>query len=66
VDRELPLSAFPRPFHLLNSQRLVHEAAEVNRCVRERMSQSPAWSHAQTLQVMRIMDEARKQIGIGQ
>ena len=61
-NRELSLGDYPRPFNLLNSQRLVYEAVEVNRCVRAKLQQSSAWSHAQTMQVMRIMDEVRKQI----
>lgn len=61
-ESEQPLSAFPRPFHLLNSQRLIHEAVEFNRCVRARLIESPAWTHAQTLQVMKMMEQVREQI----
>jgi predicted dehydrogenase len=60
--RELPLSSFSRSFNLLLSQRLVHEAAEVARCIRSGLRESPKWPLAQSMQVMQIMDLIRKQI----
>ena len=59
---EQPLDAFPRPFHLLHSQRLVHEAVEMGRCVRAKMLESPGWSHEQIVQSMKIMEQVRQQI----
>jgi dihydrodiol dehydrogenase / D-xylose 1-dehydrogenase (NADP) len=52
---------FPRPFNLLNSQRLIYEAVEVNRCVREKKVESEKWTHDQMTEVMRLMEEARRQ-----
>jgi predicted dehydrogenase len=40
------------------------EAAEVQRCVREGLLESPLIPHAETLAVMRTLDEARDQIGV--
>ena len=43
---------------------LGNEAAEVGRCVREGLRESPLVPHAQTLLLMRQMDELRAQIGV--
>lgn len=43
---------------------LAHEAAEVNRCIREGLTESPLRTHAETLAAMRIMDRIRKDWGL--
>lgn len=40
------------------------EAAEVHRCLREGLTESPLVPHATTLEVMSIMDEVRARIGV--
>lgn len=41
-----------------------YEIVEVNRCLREKLSESPLVPHNGTADVMRIMDECRKQWGM--
>jgi predicted dehydrogenase len=41
-----------------------HEAIEVNRCLREGLTESPLMPLADTLSVMATMDEIRRQIGL--
>ena len=41
-----------------------HEAIEVNRCLREGLSESPLMPLDETLDIMRVMDEVRAQIGL--
>jgi hypothetical protein len=43
---------------------LGNEAAEVQRCLREGLLESPLVPHEQTLTLMRNMDEIRAQIGV--
>lgn len=44
-------------FHFVNSEGLSYEAGEVNRCVRQGLTETPAFSSAQCLDVMRIISE---------
>jgi hypothetical protein len=41
-----------------------HQAAEVHRCLREGRLESPDLPLAETLEIMRTMDEVRRQIGL--
>jgi predicted dehydrogenase len=41
-----------------------HEAVEVVRCLREGLTESPLIPHAETLEIMAILDEIRAQIGV--
>jgi predicted dehydrogenase len=41
-----------------------NEAAEVNRCLREGLRESPLVPHEQTLTLMRQLDDIRRQIGV--
>ena len=43
---------------------LGNEAAEVQRCLREGLRESPLVPHAQTLSLMRQMDDIRAQVGV--
>lgn len=43
---------------------LGNEAAEVGRCLRAGLRESPLVPHAQTLTLMRQMDEVRRQVGV--
>lgn len=42
----------------------VYEVREVNRCIREKLTESPLVPHNSTVSVMKIMDECRKQWGL--
>ena len=41
-----------------------NEIAEVNRCLREGLRESPLVPHAQTLTILRQMDDVRRQLGV--
>jgi predicted dehydrogenase len=41
-----------------------HEAAEVQRCLREGLLESPLVPHAATLEVMRLLDQIRAEVGV--
>ncbi|MFC4787125.1 Gfo/Idh/MocA family protein [Nocardioides sp. MAHUQ-72] len=41
-----------------------HEIAEVGRCLREGLRESPMVPHTQTLTLMRQLDEVRRQVGV--
>ena len=41
-----------------------HELAEVGRCLRAGLRESPLVPHEQTLAIMRLMDRVREQIGV--
>jgi predicted dehydrogenase len=43
----------------------VHEIVEAQRCWRAGLIESPGMTHADTLALMGVMDEARRQIGVG-
>ena len=40
------------------------QVAEVARCVRAGALESEVMSHSDTLEVMRVLDEARRQLGV--
>jgi predicted dehydrogenase len=42
----------------------VHEAIEAQRCWREGLTESPGMTHEDTLSLMGVMDEIRRQIGV--
>jgi len=42
----------------------VHEAVEAQRCWRAGLVESPGMTHADTLALMGLMDEIRRQIGL--
>lgn len=44
-------------FNFVNSQGLSYEAAEVNRCFREGLIESPKFSSLQCLEIMRLITE---------
>jgi hypothetical protein len=41
-----------------------HEAVEFQRCLAEGLLESPLVPHAQTLTIMRQMDDLRRQVGV--
>lgn len=42
----------------------VHEAIEAGRCLREGLLESPGMTHAETLDLMKVLDTIRAQIGV--
>ncbi|KAH8413378.1 hypothetical protein KR009_010476 [Drosophila setifemur] len=64
-----PPEAWPLPrakfdFHYTNSCGLRYEAEEVRRCIEKRLLESPKFTHAESLELMAICDEMRRQIGV--
>ena len=43
---------------------MAHEAIEFQRCLAEGLLESPLVPHAQTLTIMRQMDDLRAQVGV--
>lgn len=44
-------------FNFVNSQGLAYEAAEVNRCFREGLIESPAFSTKQCIEILRLISD---------
>ena len=44
-------------FNFVNSEGLAYEAMEVNRCIREELTETPKFTSAQCLDIMRIISE---------
>ena len=44
-------------FNFVNSQGLSYEAREVNRCVREGLTESPLFDSRQCLEIMRLIED---------
>ncbi len=47
-------------FNFVNSTGLAYEAAEVNRCFREGMTESPAFSTQQCIEILRLISDISK------
>ena len=47
-------------FNFVNSQGLAYEAAEVNRCLSEGLIETPLFSTAQCIEVLRIISDIRE------
>ena len=47
-------------FNFVNSQGLAYEAAEVNRCVREGLIETPLFSSAQCAEILRLISDIRE------
>ena len=47
------------PFNFVNSEGLAYEALEVNRCLREGLLESPAFSSETCLRVMKVIEDIR-------
>ena len=62
---------FPEPkradqfeFKFVDSQLMVHECREVNRCIRAGATESSVHSNREAIAIARIMDEVRRQVGV--
>ena len=47
-------------FNFVNSQGLAYEAAEVNRCFREGLIESPAFPTQQCIEILRLISDIRR------
>ncbi|XP_017047414.1 trans-1,2-dihydrobenzene-1,2-diol dehydrogenase isoform X2 [Drosophila ficusphila] len=64
-----PPDSWPLPrakfdFHYTNTCGLRYEAEEVRRCIEKRLLESPKFTHAESLELIAITDEMRRQIGV--
>jgi len=65
VREEFPLPAgAEHPFHFRNSQGLAFEAAEVRRCLKLGLKESPKMTLTETMIVARVQQEIMNQLGI--
>ncbi|CAL4234859.1 unnamed protein product, partial [Meganyctiphanes norvegica] len=61
---ESPLPINERSFNFNNSQGMMYEAAEVRRCLKEGLLESPLVSLDETLLMAELMEDIRKQVGV--
>jgi dihydrodiol dehydrogenase / D-xylose 1-dehydrogenase (NADP) len=61
---EFPLPDCPKPTNFTNSIGFTYEAAAVMKCLGEKQQASSLMPDAESLVIMGIMDEVRKQIGV--
>ena len=53
-----------RKFNYKNSELLAYEASEVQKCLSEGKTESEHMTWAETLTIMKTLDEIRKQVGV--
>jgi hypothetical protein len=61
VETEGQARTFERPF---DGNGYVHEALEVQRCLRAGLLESPRMPHDESVHLMGVMDEIRRQVGL--
>ncbi|XP_078582563.1 trans-1,2-dihydrobenzene-1,2-diol dehydrogenase-like isoform X1 [Branchiostoma floridae x Branchiostoma japonicum] len=61
---EFPLPPPEKPLNFENSTGMRFEAMEVRRCLQEGLIESPLMTHAMSLQIAGILDQARKVVGV--
>ncbi|XP_078663695.1 trans-1,2-dihydrobenzene-1,2-diol dehydrogenase-like [Branchiostoma floridae x Branchiostoma belcheri] len=61
---EFPLPPPEKPLMFENSTGMRYEAMEVRRCLQEGLIESPLMTHAMSLQIAGILDQARKVVGV--
>ncbi|KAI8506774.1 hypothetical protein Bbelb_152150 [Branchiostoma belcheri] len=61
---EFPLPPPEKPLNFKNSTGMRYEAMEVRRCLQEGLIESPLMTHAMSLQIAGILDQARKVVGV--
>ncbi|CAG9581594.1 unnamed protein product [Danaus chrysippus] len=52
------------PYNFKNSAGLIYEALETVRCIKEGLKESPIMTHSTSLQLIKILDAVRKQLGV--
>eukprot|EP00058_Branchiostoma_floridae_P014460 XP_002599948.1 hypothetical protein BRAFLDRAFT_212150 [Branchiostoma floridae] len=61
---QFPLPPPGKPLNFNNSTGMRFEAIEVRRCLQEGLIESPLMTHAMSLQIAGILDQARKVVGV--
>lgn len=64
VEKVFPLPENNGKFNYTNSPGLAYEADEVKRCIREGKLESEAMSHEDTLELARLVDKVKSDIGL--
>lgn len=64
VEKVFPLPENKGEFNYSNSAGLAYEAEEVKRCIRQGKIESETMSHMDTLELARIMDKVRSDVGV--
>lgn len=59
-----PLPSTKYEFNYTNACGLRYEAEEVRRCIEKRLLECPLFTHAQSLELLEIGEEMRRQIGV--
>ncbi|XP_047026588.1 trans-1,2-dihydrobenzene-1,2-diol dehydrogenase-like [Helicoverpa zea] len=62
--KKFPLHTSPIPYNFENSAGLVYQAVEVAKCIRSGQIESPRMSHKQSLELAKLRDTIRKQLGV--
>lgn len=63
-EKSWPLPKAKHDFNFPNSCGFVYEADEIRKYIREGKKESDLVNHNDSLQIARLMDEIRKQIGV--
>eukprot|EP00058_Branchiostoma_floridae_P014461 XP_002599949.1 hypothetical protein BRAFLDRAFT_58119 [Branchiostoma floridae] len=61
---KFPLPPPGKPINYFNATGMRFEAMEVRRCLQEGLTESPLMTHAMSLQIAGILDQARKVVGV--
>uniref|UniRef100_A0A034WTD2 Trans-1,2-dihydrobenzene-1,2-diol dehydrogenase n=1 Tax=Bactrocera dorsalis TaxID=27457 RepID=A0A034WTD2_BACDO len=64
VNENWPLPSAKYEFNHTNACGLRYEAEEVRRCIEKRLLECPLYTHAQSLELLQIAEEMRRQIGV--
>uniref|UniRef100_A0A2A4J2T5 Trans-1,2-dihydrobenzene-1,2-diol dehydrogenase n=1 Tax=Heliothis virescens TaxID=7102 RepID=A0A2A4J2T5_HELVI len=62
--KKFPLHTSEIPYNFENSAGLVYQALEVARCIRSGLTESPRMSHKESIELVKIRDAIRKQLGV--
>ncbi|CAE1171550.1 DHDH [Acanthosepion pharaonis] len=63
-EMEFPLSSGEFKFNLVNSAGLSYEAECVRKCIEKGQLECPLFPHSESITLMTIMDEVRRQLGV--
>ncbi|CAE1171556.1 DHDH [Acanthosepion pharaonis] len=63
-EMEFPLSSGEFKFNLVNSAGLSYEAECVRKCIEKGQLECPLFPHSESITIMTIMDEVRRQLGV--
>ena len=59
-----PLPKVKHDLEFSHSEGMVYEIQEVKRCIKNNLTESPHFTHKETLIIAQIVDEVKRQIGL--